>query len=107
MTIRVTIEQLLIDGIAVDHRHAAELQRAVQARLARLLGRTTPEAAAEWPDRDRVAVTDARVTAGDNPARFGAQIADAIHQGLIQAQEPRAPLGAGAAGPRPGRRQRP
>jgi len=83
MTIRVTIERLVIDGIDVDARYAADLRRAVQARLIRLINRTPPDTEGGWPNCDRVDVTDSRLAVCDDPTRFGAQVADSIHQGMI------------------------
>lgn len=83
MNIELHIERLILDGIAVERRHRAALQSAVEAELTRLLLSNGLGveflAGALTPSLSTQPIYEAN---GANAARLGTQIAQAVHGGI-------------------------
>ena len=83
MNIKLHIERLILDGVPLDRRQALQLQAAVEASLARLLGDGGLGAAltsgATLASIQGSAIQGANCT---DPAALGTQIGAAVYGGL-------------------------
>jgi len=83
MNINLHIENLVLDGLAVDHTHLPELQVSLQNELGRLL--TNNDLAADFQVQgkwDRLQGGSIRLAPGNTPSHMGRQIAGAIYHGI-------------------------
>ena len=83
MNINLHIERLILDGLSLAHAERPALQSAVEAELARLLAEgglsPTLEAGGARPSLPAGAV---ELAPGGDAAHLGAQIAQAVYQGM-------------------------
>jgi hypothetical protein len=83
MNINLHIERLVLDGIAVSHREQRQLQAALEAELAHLLGQggLAPSllGGGMLPDVPAGAISP---PAEGQPAQLGQQIARAVYGGI-------------------------
>jgi hypothetical protein len=105
MTIRMHVEHLALEGLAVSGADRARLERAVVAELTRLLG-GADAARALAGDLGGGAVAslpaaEVRLRPGDSAATLGAQVARSVYGALVPASAPE-PRGAVEAPRAPG-----
>jgi hypothetical protein len=83
MNVRVTIDRLVLDGIAVRPSQRPALREAAEAELARLLAEGG--VGGQWRQGGavpQVAAGAVAVPAGDDPALLGRRIAAAVYGGI-------------------------
>jgi hypothetical protein len=104
MDIRMHIENLVLEGLPIERRRAAQVRAAVEAELARLLAEGG--ISAELQSGGALPSAPARAIAVDSkpdPAGLGRQIAQSVYSGIGRPQELRAVLpAAGKHGQTPG-----
>lgn len=83
MNINLHIEQLVLDGIAVEPYHQADLKAAVVSELSRLLVSNGINSAVQSSNRVR-ATQDGLIAFGMHPEAFvlGQQIAQSVYGGI-------------------------
>lgn len=83
MSINLHIERLILDGLPLDHRHAPQLQAAVERELTQLLNDSGPTALFDTGGTlASVRGGAIQVTEGAKPAGLGKQIASAVYGGV-------------------------
>lgn len=85
MNITVHIERLILDGIAVPHRHRPLIQAAMEEELARLLvrdGLSIDFQQSHMQQHVQAGVLEIKDT--DEPAILGMNIARAVYKGIGQ-----------------------
>jgi hypothetical protein len=85
MNITVHIERLILDGIALPHRHRLVVQAAMEEELARLLARDGLSIDFQQSHvQQRVLAGVLEVKDTDEPAVLGRNIARAVYKGIGQ-----------------------
>lgn len=81
MSISVSIERLILDGLPVDRIQGAHVQTAVETELARLLAEhgMSPVSGGAVPS---LSANSIEITRENKPAKLGHQIAQAIYSSL-------------------------
>ena len=83
MTVRLNIERLILDGVAVSPNQPALLQAAVERELTRLLTRDgVPGGWTAGGATPRVPAGAIRIGSNASPVSLGAEIARAVHRGI-------------------------
>lgn len=83
MSVEVSIEKVVVHGLGIEVRHAAEVGRAIRIRLTQLTGQTPRDT---WHGRagDAPVVRAALLPSGDGPTGLGIRIADSIHAAITE-----------------------
>jgi hypothetical protein len=90
MTITLSIDRIVLNGVPVEARHLADLRAAIAAELTTLLGQSAPPRRAA---RQRT-VEGAAIVSAAQPATLGRRIAGSVAAAV------RAPAGRGDIGQR-------
>jgi hypothetical protein len=83
MNINLCIERLILDGLPITNRQGALVQAAVETELSRLLAeRGLASSLQSGGAMPNVRADGIHLTAENNPAQMGKQIAQAVYGGL-------------------------
>jgi hypothetical protein len=77
MTIRIHIERLILEGLPLGHHEGPLVHAAVEAELARLMGRGAPPPIGGATAR--VTAPSISLTTNNSPTHLGQQIARSVH----------------------------
>jgi hypothetical protein len=83
MNVNLHIERLVLDGVSVEPHQRAELKRAVESELSRLLILNEFDSGVHTSNSVR-SVAGGLITIANNnePSRLGQQVAGAVYQGM-------------------------
>ena len=80
MKVNLHIDRLILDGMRFDATERANLQEAIETELAALLAQEN--IASNWPSGGavpRLRAAEIQMTANNNPAQLGKQIAGSVY----------------------------